>query len=147
MTVIFNNFIVPRISLSLSSHARERKLYTASFSLSAHPDNHSFSARPSAPPREMTEAVGKEVTYTRCKYPSNYAIPARRGSIARRGKVCCCCYRCFFFSLQHHLHLPHLSSPRRVEHTSDSSSDILVTCLFCNYYVLAPGIPMYIIAD
>lgn len=147
MTVIFNNFIVPRISLSLFPCA-ERKLYTASSSLSAHPDNHSFSARPSAPPREMTEVVGKEVANTRCKYPSNYAIrkiPARRGSIARRGKVCCCC--CFFFSLQHHLHLPHLSPPRRIEHTSDSSSDILVTCLFCNYYVLAPGIPMYIIAD
>lgn len=29
----------------------------------------------------------------------------------------------------------------------DSSSDRLVTCSFCNYYVLAPGMPMYIIAD
>lgn len=75
-------------------------------------------------------------------YPSNYAIrsiPARsRGSIAGRGKV-----RCRFSSASSFCIRLFHAAPS----TSGSSSDPLVTCLFCNYYVLASGMPTYIIAD
>lgn len=118
MTVIFNNFIVPRISLS--SRARGWTQIIHSLLLSLRSSRQSFLFRASFCPAKGNDGGGKEVANARCKYPSNYAIrknPTRRGSIAHRGKVrCCCCCCCFSFSLQRHLHLPHLSPPPRRAH-------------------------------